>query len=102
VSVRTNSTEAACQKSYEPRGFYQKSLGQRPENRSPLAEVVEWKVDDRAEMPLYGGGRKICGTIKYLDLTIAGKTYKGLVLLGSDSRYYEFVPEIARRITKKY
>lgn len=52
-------------------------------------------------MPLYGGRRKIRGVLKYLDLSIGGKTWKGLALLGSDSCYYEFVPEIAQRIPKQ-
>jgi hypothetical protein len=61
----------------------------------------EWRVGDLVEMPLYGGRRKIRGVIEYLDLVVAGKSYKGLVLLGNDSRYYEFVPEIAHCIKRK-
>ena len=100
--MRTNSTKSYEPHGGEPHGFYQKSLGQEDCGHLPLIEDAEWKIGDLVEMPLYGGGRKIRGTVEYLDLTIAKKTYKGLVLLGSDSRYYEFVPEIARHIIKKH
>jgi hypothetical protein len=60
----------------------------------------EWNEGDLVEMPLYGGRRKIRGVIKFLDIRVAGKNYKGLVLLGNDSCYYEFVPGIARKLAQ--
>jgi hypothetical protein len=109
VSMRASYTEPT----HQAQGFRQDGPAQHgpaqhgPAQHGPAQQELsilapdEWRVGDLVEMPLYGGRRKIRGVIEYLDLMIAGKSYKGLVLLGIDSRYYEFVPEIAHRITRK-
>jgi len=70
------------------------------QDRSDLPPVPDghgFVVGDRIEMPLWGG-TKICGTVEYIDVTFARKRYKGLAVLGDDDRYYEFHPEIARKL----
>lgn len=67
----------------------------------PIPSGHGFKVDERIELPLYSQGDqpdKIQGVIKHIDIIVGKKHYKGLVLLGDDNRYYEFHPEIARRI----
>lgn len=63
----------------------------------PIPPGHGYAVGDRVEMPLYGG-EQIVGTIEYIDVIFHKKHYKGLVVLGDDGCYYEFHPEIARRL----
>ena len=65
----------------------------------PIPEEHEFNEGDLVEMPLWGG-KKITGTVKFIDITFENKRYKGLVVLGEDRRYYEFHPEIANKKTK--
>jgi len=67
----------------------------------PIPQGHGFAEGERVEMPLYSTGDqpdKIQGTIEYIDILVGRKHYKGLVLLGDDNRYYEFHPEIARRV----
>jgi hypothetical protein len=52
---------------------------------------------DNVEMPLYGG-KKVQGKVTFIDVTVGKKRYRGLAVLGSDGRFYEFHPEIAKKL----
>jgi hypothetical protein len=68
----------------------------------PLPSNHGFAVGDRVEMPMLKNSRTnqtaIRGEIKYIDLCVGKRLYKGLVLLGDDNCYYEFHPEIARKL----
>lgn len=63
----------------------------------PISEDHAFRENDRVEMPLYGK-KTIRGLVKNIDITVGKKRFVGLVVLGDDTRYYEFHPEIARKI----
>lgn len=63
----------------------------------PISANHAFTEGDRVSMPLWGG-RKVCGQITHIDVTIGKKRYCGLAVLGDDRRYYEFHPELATKL----
>lgn len=63
----------------------------------PPVPEHDFAEGDRVVMPLFAKG-KIIGTVAYIDVAVGNKRYAGLAVLGDDGRYYEFHPEIARRM----
>ena len=63
----------------------------------PIPDNHGFKEGDRVSMPLWGG-KAVCGTVQWIDISVGKKRYRGLAVLGDDCRYYEFHPEIAEKI----
>jgi hypothetical protein len=73
------------------------SQSERESDLPPVPANHGFAVSDRVEMPLYGG-KTIQGVIEHIDIVFGKKRYRGLAVLGDDGRYYEFHPELARRL----
>lgn len=63
----------------------------------PIPPDHGFQEGDEVEMPLYGG-KKVRGTVTFIDVTLGKKRYRGLAVLGNDGLYYEFHPEIAKKL----
>lgn len=63
----------------------------------PLPEGHGFSEGDEVEIPVHRHG-KIRGKIEQIDITYAGKRYSGLVVLGSDGRYYELDLHVAKKV----
>jgi hypothetical protein len=63
----------------------------------PIPPDHGFTVGDRVSMPIYGG-KDVNGVVQYVDYWIRKKHIKGLIVLGDDKRYYEFHPELAKKI----
>lgn len=57
----------------------------------------DFKEGDQVSMPLRGK-RIIRGVLTHIDVYVGRSRYCGLALLGEDSRYYEFHPELSRKL----
>ena len=64
----------------------------------PISSDHGFRDGDKVSMPLYGG-KTVSGSLVTIDITRGRKRFFGLVLLCDvDHCYYEFHPEIARRL----
>lgn len=63
----------------------------------PIPKDHGYQIGERIEMPLWGKD-PIHGSIEWIDVIFQKKRFRGLAVLGDDGRYYEFHPEIAKRL----
>lgn len=66
----------------------------------PIAPDHGFCVGERVSMPVFSqrGQREVTGRIEHVDYWHGKRHYVGLVLVGDDKRYYEFHPELAKKI----
>lgn len=70
----------------------------QPGNALPPLPAGHGFVDgQRVRFRVWGRGL-VEGTVQQIDITFAGKRYKGLAILGDDQRYYQLDPDVAETI----